>query len=164
MFITSTFSSAMCGGGEGAPKRVFLRTGMPSWRGSCSEFVMLRTEMACLVLVLFASKGVCADVLGGFPDPTRPIGNSTTAPREIREPHRYELEATFISAERKLALISGRYVAVGDVVGDAIVTDIRAYEVVLSSRQGQRTMRLLPRLVKPARVVGVVPIVPIGQK
>lgn len=144
----------------GAPRRrrrVFLTVSTWLWRVLCTEVRMLRMIVASLAVVCMAPAGVRADALGDFPDPTRPIGRAPAAPREPVEQRRDELEATFISAARKLALINGRYVAVGDKVGDAVVADIRAYEVVLTSRYGQRVLRMVPRLTKPADVGGAIP-------
>lgn len=148
-------------GAPGVRRRVFPTVSAWLWRVSCTEVRMLRMIVASLAVACMAPAGVRADALGDFPDPTRPIGRAPSAPPVPREPvvehRRDELEATFISAARKLALINGRYVAVGDKVGDAVVAEIRAYEVVLTSRHGQRVLRMVPRLTKPAEVGGAIP-------
>jgi len=86
---------------------------------------------------LLVSPGIAGASGWDLPDPTRPP--SVEAPRGGSE-----LQTTLVSPGRKLAIISGRTVGVGDRVGAAVVTDIRPYEVVLKTSSGEKVLRLAP--------------------
>lgn len=105
-------------------------------------------------LMLFATCAPCrAVVLGELPDPTRPLGERAATPRPTPipvQPPANVLQSILIAPQRRLAMINGRMFSVGDHLGDAVVTEIQPYEVVLQ-RSGQEVrMRLLSRLNKQA--------------
>ena len=82
-------------------------------------------------------------------DPMQPPGVAAShghGPASWRS--RYILSSTFITRDRKSAIISGRRVTVGDIVGDARVIEILPTKVRL--RRGARTvtLRLLPLTIK----------------
>jgi hypothetical protein len=79
-------------------------------------------------------------------DPTRP-NRGSASPVSVTPVFRGPvLQATRVSAQNKLAIISGRAVTVGDAVDGAVVADIRPYEVVLRRGGRETTLRLLPKL------------------
>ncbi len=72
-------------------------------------------------------------------DPTRPSGY-TTNPRG--------LQATMVSAGRRVAIISGRVYRVGDRYRGALIKQIKPYEVVMN-RQGKIVrLRMVPIVKK----------------
>ena len=83
--------------------------------------------------------------MGDLPDPTRPHRASTGgAPPS-------GVQSILISPQRKVAVVHGRTVTVGDRVGDAVVTDIRPYEVILNRGGRESHLRLVPRMDKTGR-------------
>lgn len=68
-----------------------------------------------------------------FADPTSPYAGGAATPTS-------GLQSVLISGQRRLAVIDGRRVMVGDRVGQAVVTDIQPYRVVL--RRGGQTVTL----------------------
>jgi len=68
-----------------------------------------------------------------FADPTSPYSGAVAMPTS-------GLQSVLISGQRKLAVIDGRRVGVGDRVGQAVVTDIQPYRVLL--RRGDQTITL----------------------
>lgn len=82
---------------------------------------------------------------GELPDPTRPHG--ATAGSTARS----GVQSILISPQRKVAVVHGRTVTVGDRVGDAVVTDIRPYEVILNRGGRESRLRLVPRMDKTGR-------------
>lgn len=113
--------------------------------GTLVEAVAAMTRPMILALGLFCLTGrpvLAADAWGGLPDPTRPpsLGARTTEGGSA-------LQTTLVSPTRKLAIINGRTVGLGDTIGGSVVTDIRSYEVVLkTSSGGVTTLRLMPPL------------------
>jgi MSHA biogenesis protein MshK len=81
-------------------------------------------------------------------DPMQPPG---TAPAAIAAAPRAGLQTVLISGSRRLALIDGKRVSVGESARGAEVVEIRSTEVVL--RRGRRTevLKLLPAGVKQVR-------------
>lgn len=86
------------------------------------------------------------------PDPTKavtfaPVVATERRPREVRQPPETPFEALLetilYSANRRLALIDGRIVQVGDVVGRATIVDITPTAVLLRDSAGRpRTISL----------------------
>ena len=110
--------------------------------------------MLPIAFALFAAAGTAGAVIGELPDPTRPLSGRTVAPSPkpalapVQAPS--VLQSILVSAQRRLAVISGRTVRVGDQVGDAVVTEILPYEVVLQRNGQEVRMRLMSRLNKQA--------------
>jgi MSHA biogenesis protein MshK len=98
-----------------------------------------RLSLAILAGLLGAA-AQAADI-GDLPDPTRPHG---AAPAATGAPS--GVQSILISPQRKLAVVHGRTVTIGDRVGDAVVVDIRPYEVILKRAGRESSLRLVPRL------------------
>ncbi len=87
-----------------------------------------------------------------FADPTRPPdaapggaapgGPSSLGPR---------LESVLIAPDRRLAVISGQQVRLGEKFGDGHVVRITESEVVIRSGEGTETLKLLPEAEKRLR-------------
>lgn len=92
---------------------------------------------ALIVLALTGAAGA-----SDLPDPTRPLGGVAAAGGG--------LQSILVSPQRRLAVIDGRTVGVGDRVGSAVVAEIQPYEVVLRRGNQETRMRLVPRLDKQA--------------
>jgi MSHA biogenesis protein MshK len=58
------------------------------------------------------------------------------------------LQSVLVSPERKVAVISGQTVSLGEKYGDARVVKITESEVVLSGSTGVQTLKLFPGVVK----------------
>lgn len=100
-----------------------------------------RLSLAILAGLLGAA-AQAADI-GDLPDPTRPQG---AAPAATANGARSGVQSILISPQRKLAVVHGRTVTIGDRVGDAVVVDIRPYEVILKRAGRESSLRLVPRL------------------
>ncbi len=103
---------------------------------------------ACGVLLLslgISAQAIAADIL---PDPTRPpvfvdgAGNSGAVPSGP------VLQSVLIAAGRRIAVISGQTVQVGDKVGALRVNKITETEVVLSNGNDVQTLKLFPGIEK----------------
>ena len=79
--------------------------------------------------------------IGELPDPTRPQGAAPAAAGALRG-----VQSILISARRKQAVVNGQTVTIGDRCGDAVVVDIRPYEVILQRAGRETRLRLVPRL------------------
>lgn len=107
-------------------------------------------ESLMKAVMLAISVAVAADAAAQtLPDPTRPPASlhaaASTVPSTPASP---VLQSVLISPGRKVAVISGETVQVGDRVGDARVVRIAEGEVVLV-RDGQpQTLKLFPGIEK----------------
>ena len=79
---------------------------------------------------------------GALVDPTRPDGGGDYVPAGP------VLQSTMVSSGRRLAIISGRVVGIGEAVGRATVVDIRPYEVTLKQGDRETHLRVVPKLDK----------------
>ena len=94
-----------------------------------------------------AATAVCAD---NFPDPTRPpeslgITQAAGAGDIASGP---QLQSVLISPGRRLAVISGKTVKVGDLFGEARIAEIKESEVVLRNGKNAHTLKLFPEVEK----------------
>lgn len=103
-----------------------------------------RPTVTCALLLATA---VAVNAHAGLPDPTRPLttapstGNSgTTAANET-----LILHSVLIAGERRLAIINGRRVQVGDTVGRSRVVRIEAGEVHLRRDGELQTLTVYKR-------------------
>ena len=80
--------------------------------------------------------------LDDLPDPTRPGGRSQGEPHSGGE---LVLQSVLIAPNRRIAVINGQKLAVGDRIRDQEVIEIRTHEVVLRRAGHERVLRLLPR-------------------
>lgn len=104
--------------------------------------VMKRRMGHCVVMLAgLLSVTAQATEMGDLPDPTNPHGAATGSVSS-------GVQSIFISTQRKSAVVNGRSVNIGDRVGDAVVVDIRPYEVILKRDGRETTLRLTPRLDK----------------
>lgn len=97
--------------------------------------------LLCAGLAAVSPAGA-ADSYDSLPDPTRPSG------WQGREATPAGVQSILISPQRKVAVVHGRTVTIGDRIGDAVVVDIRPYEVILNRGGRESRMRLVPRLDK----------------
>ena len=99
--------------------------------------------LCCSILLLASSSAIQAQE--NLPDPTRPpAGMGASAPAASGP----VLQSVLISPGRKLAVISGETVQVGDRFGEARVTRIAEGEVVLIRGEKSQTLRLFPGIEK----------------
>jgi len=86
-----------------------------------------------------------ADVFDSLPDPTRPASASgESAPSVVQG---LVLQSVLIAPQRRLAVINGRTLAIGERFDGVTVIDIQPHEVVLKRASGELTLRLVPRYV-----------------
>lgn len=97
---------------------------------------------ALISLLLLSSASTAAELR----DPTRPGWSPPTDEAAANKPAPRLLTAIVIGPQRRLALIGDRYLAVGDLLGDARLIRIDFDQVVLQGRDGQRILRLIPAL------------------
>lgn len=106
-------------------------------------------QCICLLVALGASQ--LAQGVELFSDPTRPsaaatAGSSMAAlPAKASGPH---LQSILVSPKRRLAVIDGVTVQIGDTVGDARVIRIQEMEVVLKAGNEVRVLRMYPDIEK----------------
>src|SRR4051812_10334703 len=85
-----------------------------------------------------------------FADPTRPpnIVDSGSAGLPAVGPR---LESVLIASDRRVAVISGQQVRLGDKFGDGRVVRITASEVVIRTADAMETLKLFPEAEKRLR-------------
>ncbi len=92
--------------------------------------------LLAITLLLVCELGFAQESLR---DPTRPY----SAPVMLdASPARFAVNAIVNSDKRRLAIINGRRVGVGDEIGGAVVVAIRVDEVVLRVDDEERTLTL----------------------
>ena len=98
---------------------------------------------AALLLGLFALSGAVGKET--LRDPTRPFSQqlSTRSPQQ-----KFELQAVFRSADRRVAVVNGRRVVVGDKVDGATVIAIAADSLSLEYRGARLTTRLIGTAIR----------------
>lgn len=87
------------------------------------------------------------DSLVGPPDPTRPSSALSDGDGVTTGVHGLVLQSVLIAPQRRLAVINGRTLAVGERIGDATVAAIQPHEVVVKRASGELTLRLVPRYI-----------------
>lgn len=113
---------------------------------------MRRPEKFAYVLV--AAILAAPFTANAFSDPTRPMDFAGTPTRAARAaPSGPVLQSTLVSPQRRLAVISGRQVRVGDSIDGAVITDISPYEVRMTKGGRETTLRLLPKINKDVETV-----------
>jgi MSHA biogenesis protein MshK len=119
------------------------------------------TGMMNILLIAMAVAGLGAglapatanDSLVGLPDPTRPSsalgdGGGDGVATGV---HGLVLQSVLIAPQRRLAVINGKTLAVGERIGEATIVAIRPQDVVLKRPSGEFTLRLVPRFVTRAQ-------------
>ena len=107
------------------------------------------------ILRVVTAVAFCAPVATfAFSDPTQPMGHTVTSSHAVpSQPKGPVLQSTLVSPQRRLAVISGKQVQVGDTVNGAVVTEISQYEVRIKQKGRETTLRLLPKLNKEQEAV-----------
>jgi len=106
---------------------------------------MTRFSIILAVVLSCATYRAGAGALDNLPDPTRPASFRGTSASGDRS----GLQTTVVSPSRSFAIINGRTFSVGDKVGDAVIVEIRPYEVTLRSKAGTtKTIRMMPPLTR----------------
>jgi MSHA biogenesis protein MshK len=104
--------------------------------------------LLCAMSVLMPSAAQSAP----FADPTRPPNanavDSGIAPVAAGGPR---LESVLIAPDRRVAVISGQQVRLGDKFGDGRVVQITASEVVIRGAEATETLKLFPAAEKRLR-------------
>jgi hypothetical protein len=102
--------------------------------------------------VLAALLLVCSFAAGALEDPMRPPMAAATARKAGPVEPEFSLTSTWISRDRRSAVVNGKTVSVGDRVDDAEVLEILPTQVRLQQRDHELVVRLLPVSVKtPAK-------------
>ena len=96
--------------------------------------------MAAALLLVLSASIVSAEELR---DPTRP--HTYKVERSVEGVPSFAVNAIFVSSDRKLAIVNGERVRIGDSVGGATVVDIRKEQVTLSVSGKQFIARLKAR-------------------
>ena len=115
------------------------------------------SRAAVMMILLAAAPGLLAQLA----DPTRPPSAGAAMPQGAQDdaPAGRQLQSVLLSGGRKLAVIDGRMVPLGGMIGEARVVRISETEVVLKSGQETETLKLYPgvekkpagRAARPAR-------------
>jgi len=87
-----------------------------------------------------------ADPFANIPDPTRPSGWSDGGGSTVNQG--LVLQGTTISANRRVAVINGQRLVVGDRVQGATVVEVQPFQVRLQRAGRDITLRLTPPLAK----------------
>lgn len=99
--------------------------------------------------------GCCAGVAlaqaAPLADPTRPPSAAADAAGEAAPRAGPQLQSVLISPARRVAVISGRAVALGDKYGEATVASITESAVLLQYAGRSETLRLIPGVEKRER-------------
>jgi MSHA biogenesis protein MshK len=101
--------------------------------------------MRALLLLLFSFWLTSVTFAGQLQDPTRPQFANPKAPTQVSE---YELNAIILSVDRRIAVINGKSLRVGDMVEDAKVVAIEPNTVQLLGSNGRITLTLLNQSVR----------------
>ena len=93
-----------------------------------------------------AKLALAQDELANLPDPTRPstaAGASRGHTSAADKIARLRLESTLVSGDRRLAIINGEILAVGDIISGARIKVISPYLVILEHEGRLVTLRLV---------------------
>jgi len=108
----------------------------------------------CLLIFAFCllPSAVAAESL---PDPTRPPTSLNVGNQDVTKFSGPVLQSVMISTGRKIAIISGQTVRVGENFGNAQVVKISEGEVVLRSGKDLQILKLFPNIEKLPASSGV---------
>ena len=101
-------------------------------------------------LLLGCIAGVALAQAAPFADPTRPP-NAAAEAAGVPARAGPQLQSVLISPARRVAVISGRAVALGDKFGEATVASITESAVLLQYAGRSETLRLIPGVEKRER-------------
>jgi MSHA biogenesis protein MshK len=121
------------------------------WRVALCRVTPL--SLLCLPCLLYLLPGLAPAWSEGLPDPTRPAnfsasqvnGGNGTNGVPLGEPR---LQSILLSRERKLAVINGQSVRLGEKYGDAVLVKLSAGEAVLKTGDQLQTLKLFAALEK----------------
>ena len=116
-----------------------------------AKLVTMTAAYAGLVLMLFST---CAHAQE-LTDPTRPPASiaAQSGPPDEKSKTDPELQSVLISPTRRVAIIDGQAVALGEKYGEARVVKIAEDEVVLRNGQEQQVLKLFPMVEKRRKSV-----------
>jgi MSHA biogenesis protein MshK len=100
-----------------------------------------------LVLCAFAGTAAAAP----FADPTRPPNAPDAAPSQSGAPAGPRLESVLIAPDRRIAVISGKSVRLGDKYGEGRVVRITETEVAIREGGATQVLRLFPESERRAK-------------
>ena len=100
---------------------------------------------ACLFLLASGAGAAHGALAQGLADPTRPpnVVPAAGGGQAEAEAPSTQLQSVLLSPRRKLAVINGQTVALGEKVGDAVVTKITESAVVLKYGDRTEVLKLL---------------------
>jgi|GEM_PF-2098815 len=114
----------------------------PGWGLAATALAMLALAMLSVVIP------ARADVLGELPDPTRPHVKPARTTLAVRGGNAtgvtLTLQSTLVSQDRRIAVINGKLLHVGERVGDADVVEIQPHQVIVSRSGVRQVLKLLP--------------------
>lgn len=119
-------------------------------------WMRVRIRLALLFLSGVALLAGSAAAQQALPDPTRPAVGASQPGAAEESPGGPQLQSILISPKRKLAVINGQTLHVGDSFGNAVVVKISAQEVVLKSGAELQVLKLFPGVEKRKSVAGKV--------
>ncbi len=110
-----------------------------------------------------ASQAALAQTLG---DPMRPPATPGPSPAQAagEVPAAGRLQSVLISPRRRVAVIDGRAVRLGERVGDATLIAISESQVVLQRAEARETLKLNPVVEKKPVKKDPVPKEPVGRR
>ena len=104
---------------------------------------LIKIGILCAAVATFAARAE------NLVDPTRPpagFGGAATAPVESAP----RLQSILISSTRRIVIINGKTMKVGDKIGDAQLVAINENDVLLRTGKSLEVLRLYPSLVRRA--------------
>ncbi len=120
----------------------------------------LIAALCALGAALAGSSASQAALAQALHDPMRPPAASDPSTAEASKDsaaRTARLQSVLISPGRRVAVIDGRVVRLGERVGDATLVAISESQVVLQRRGGRETLKLNPVVDKKAARKGAVP-------
>lgn len=104
---------------------------------------------AAMVSALSPTVAQAQGLTQGLVDPTRPPAAAAGKPGAVDDaPPGTQLQSILISSRRRVAVINGNTVALGDLVGEARVVRITETEVVLKSGNETEVLKMYPGVDK----------------
>ena len=101
---------------------------------------MPRRSATTFPALLVALAGTCSVAVADIAsDPMRP---DTLRSVSVTAPARYRVNAIIVSDERRIAIVNGRRVGVGDAIGEATVVSISKAEVILDVDGSRQSLRV----------------------
>ncbi len=108
----------------------------------------MRKRMLAWLAAVIAALPVAAAEAQVLVDPTRPPA-SVAKPGAVEDaPVGTQLQSVLISTRRRLAVINGTTVALGDMIGEARVVKITETEVVLKTGEETEVLKMYPGIEK----------------